>query len=216
MAEAVPLELFKYFVELNSAIELNVPDFSKRSQLSKITSEVARRLSSDPIERVIDALPTVIGQAMEQFGWFWNGFYVLGDDGNLHLGSAFGPAVCSTLIREGGLFTSGMCFDCIETNHTLAAYNVRAWPGYVSCDPHSGYQTKAAISCPIRNHDNQPIAVWDMDSTQQIEKGEIRFLDVLMSTLAKTIPLEAIHFVGDGKVPGISSASRIAESETPG
>lgn len=180
------------FVELNAALDASLADPERRRALRGVLAFVERGLADPP--GLIAGLPRAIGEAMESRGWRWNGFYALGEDGRLHLGPAHGPPVCSPLELQGGALSSGMCFDALLTNQTLAAYDVSAWPGYVSCDGESGLSTVSSIVSPIRDPDGRPFAVWDLDSTQRIEPGDVRFCDVLFASLARCTRLEPAPF----------------------
>ena len=103
-----------------------------------------------------------------------------GPEGALELGQ-----VCASLERSGGALSSGMCFDAIDLNQTMAAYQTKEWPGYVSCDAASGLSTVSGIVCPIRGGAQRVIAVWDLDATQVIDPADVRTMDVLFSTLSR-------------------------------
>ena len=121
------------FVRRNAALDSFEGDAPRREALAAV-ARAAAELAGDGSHRLVRELPARVGAAMEDFGWLWNGFYALGDDGALHVCSAHGPPVCATLERSGGPLTSGMCFDGILLNQTLSAYDAKDWPGYVSCD----------------------------------------------------------------------------------
>ena len=91
-----------------------------------------------------------------------------------------------------------MCFDGLDLNQTLAAYDVKAWPGYVSCDSSSGLSTVSGIVAPVRDPGGRPIAVWDLDANQRIEPGDVRFADVLFGTLARCLPFRPDDFAESG------------------
>ncbi len=98
--------------------------------------------------------------------------------------AAAGPPVCHTMEGSGGVGTSGMCFDALLMNQTLVAAEVKRWPGYVSCDGESGLETRSGIVCPIRGARATPLAVWDLDSTQEAEPEDPPFFDRLLATLS--------------------------------
>lgn len=191
MAAAPPLgtHQFRPFVEANVDLARGIADPARRAGFARILTGTERLLtagSESPLRRI----PRLIGEAMAEHGWEWNGFYCLGSDDRLHVGPAFGPPVCAEVERKGGVFTSGMCFDCLAANQTLVAWDVTRWPGYVSCDPASGLTTKASIVCPIRDRSGAPFACWDLDSTAELEPGDVRFMDVFFATLCRTLDLE--------------------------
>ena len=194
---------FRRVAALNLGLDLEqvttgggAPRSAERSAVhGAIVSECARLLDAlegPDLTPLLVRLPRVIGEAAGELGWRWNGIYVLGDDGKLHLGPAHGPPVCSPLEPAAGAagaaprpLTSGMCFDALVLNQTMAGYDVGTWPGYVSCDAASGLQTRAGIATPLRDAGGQPVAVWDCDSVEEVELADVRFAEVLFSTLAK-------------------------------
>lgn len=187
VAHLVPDQLVR-FVALNAPLERLVADPARRSALASIAPALQASARVGP-DCALRDLPGHVGRAMAGFGWLWNGIYVLGPNGELHLGPAHGPPVCSPLERHGGALTSGMCFDALAMNQTLVAHDVTQWPGYVSCDSASGLGTLASIVCPLRDPDGRPFAVWDLDATQPLEDGDVRFMDVLLSSLARCVAL---------------------------
>ena len=183
---------FQRVVALSAALDRTVADPERRAAFTSIVEGLGPLLE-DPAA-LVQKLPEITATAMKPYGWAWNGIYALGADGKLHLASAWGPPVCSELEKSGGALTSGMCFDGIELNQTLAAYDAKAWPGYVSCDAESGLGTVAGIVSPLRDAAGAPLAVWDLDSVQPIDPGDVRFVDVLFATLARAVRFERAHF----------------------
>lgn len=127
-------------------------------------------------------LPAVIQKEMKNFGWAWNGIYHLhGKQPNrrLNLGFAAGPPVCATLEEVPG-HRSGMCFDAVRHGRILVAKDVKKWPRYVSCDGESGLATIASMVRPLLNSIGEVIAVWDLDSVEQIHPCDALLMDALL------------------------------------
>ena len=186
---------FARFVTINVALERIVQDDARRQALQTIL-DGTESLLERPTSELLAALPRLIGETMQPFGWLWNGFYAYrGDDrSSIHASRAYGPPVCSSLERSGGALSSGMCFDAITLNQTMAAYETKQWPGYVSCDATSGLATVSGIVCPIRDANDRAIAVWDLDSTQTIDPADVRTMDVLFATLSRCKPITTADF----------------------
>jgi len=194
LAEPLPLDAFERFVRLNAARELS----AEASARGRAREELLRRVTVSAragARAAAQAFPGAVAATMGELGWAWNGFYVARAraDGTheLALGHAHGPPVCSPLEPSGGILSSGMCFDAWWTNQTLVAYDVRAWPGYVSCDAASGLATVAGLVCPVRDARGVPIGVWDLDATRALEPGDVRFFDVLLASLARCVAFTA-------------------------
>lgn len=193
----LPAADFARFVELNAGLDAVVADPARRRALRAVLRGAGELLRLGP-RGALEALPRRIGEHMGAHGWAWNGFYAPlpgdGDVRELHLSWAWGPPVCSPLVRSGGPLSSGMCFDGWAMNQTLAAYDAKAWPGYVSCDAASGLGTVAGIVAPVRGPDGSPVAVWDLDAVRPIEPGDVRAMDVLFATLARCLELRREDF----------------------
>lgn len=170
----------------NTALEVLEPDLHRRDCLDRILRSAAEFVPAGA-RAVADRLPAAIGEAMKSFGWAWNGFYVARGENELALAQADGPPVSTPLLRQGGIMTSGMCFDALDLNQTLAAYEPHAWPGTVSCDGTSGLTTVGNIVAPVRNHAGVAIAVWDLDATSPIQPSDVRVMDVLFASLSRSV-----------------------------
>jgi len=200
MLQASPLAAadFERFVRLNAAPQFEGAG-ARSSARSQVVGQCARWLAQPELssEALLACLPKLLGEAFLEFGWAWNGFYGLRDDGHLHLSFAHGPPVCSQLESSGAALSSGMCFDSLALNQTLAAFRTKDWPGYVSCDATSQLGTAAGIVVPIRDPRGTPIGCWDLDSIQPIEGDDVRFMDVLISSLARCVEFHPRSF-GEG------------------
>ncbi|MFT5462824.1 MAG: putative methionine-R-sulfoxide reductase with GAF domain [Planctomycetota bacterium] len=186
------LEDFERSVVHIAGLHAYEPDAERKTALFGVLAQVVQLLAAGGnAAAVLAALPAIFDARMSAYGWCWNGFYVLRDDGKLHLGFSIGPPVCAELERSGGPLTSGMCFDGILLNQTLVAADVADWPGYVSCDAHSGLRTIGGIVSPLRDPDGKPLGVWDLDSTQTVTAGDGRFIGALFATLSKLLRLRA-------------------------
>lgn len=131
-----------------------------------------------------------IRQHFTSVGWEWNGLYKRVAPDRLELFDSAGPPVCQTLQSQGGVGTSGMCFDAILMNQTLSTNNVADWPGYVSCDTDSGLSTAASIVVPVHRADGPVWGVWDLDSQEPIVPSDAVFMTKLTALLATLAPID--------------------------
>lgn len=152
--------------------------------------EVAAGLFSDP--EPWRQLPAAIRHVFGDRGWAWNGIYARHTEDQLLLVAAAGPPVCATLDAPAGagVGDAGMCWDALLMNQTVVAANVKAWPGYVSCDGESGLATVAGLVCPIRDEDGRPVAVWDLDSTAPLAPEDPPFMDRFWASFSALLPAE--------------------------
>lgn len=182
---------FHDFVRLASG--LAVADADERGY-GDLFDHVGARLTEGDGAALLAHLPAWIGERFAARGWAWNGYYRSGPGGDaLELGHAFGPPVCTPIPRaaDGGVTTSGMCWDAMISNQCLLATDVGAWPGYVSCDGTSGLHTAAGLVCPIRNPTGRPIGVWDLDCSGPLDAVDARAMDALFSTLSLVLSIES-------------------------
>lgn len=84
----------------------------------------------------------------------WVGFYFF-KEGNLILGPFQGLPAC-TRIALG----KGVCGTAVLENKTMRIADVHAFPGHIACDAASNSE----IVIPVRNKDDEVIAVLDIDS----------------------------------------------------
>ena len=192
-AASLSADAFVRTVKLAAGLDRLEPDERRRTTQHAAIEAIAERLvDGGDAGALMAALPRVLGDAMQAFGWSWNGFYVAHPDGRLRLGHAYGPPVCAELERHGGLLSSGMCFDAYLLNQCLVVPDVKVWPGYVSCDAESGLNTVGGIVCPVRDPDGRPLGVWDLDATQPVTAGDGRLVESLFAGLARVFALRAV------------------------
>lgn len=149
-----------------------------------LCESIGRQVRAEPA-RVWNRLVAEVGRLFRPRGWAWNGIYRLGGD-RLELSVACGPPVCATLERTGGVGSSGACFDGILLNRTLVIPDTSRWPGYVSCDGHSGLQTRSSIVIPIRSSCGSPVGVWDLDCEQCVTCADGLLMEALIGCIALT------------------------------
>ncbi len=128
-------------------------------------------------------VPGVVGETMGSFGWGWNGIYLLKGGGStrrLELLHAAGPPVCNIIEERPDSGPSGMCFDAVHQGSILIAADVKNWPGYISCDGESGLETVASIARPILDGSGEVVAVWDLDSTEELIPADALVMDALL------------------------------------
>ena len=175
------LDLFKTWMRHTLALDVRAAPPERAGEHELVVGALAEVLEAG--RSPWTSLPEIVQRVFAPRGWAWNGIYVL-RDGRLELASAAGPPVCHTIERTGGVGTSGMCFDALLMNQTLVAADVKRWPGYVSCDGESGLETRSGMVCPIRGAGAAPLAVWDLDATQELELEDPPFFDRLFATLS--------------------------------
>ena len=91
-----------------------------------------------------------------EFGFWWTGFYRVGDDDQLVLGPFQGPLAC-TRIRIG----NGVCGTAWAEDRTVVVPDVEKFPGHIACSSES----RSEIVVPVR-FKGQVAAVLDIDSKE--------------------------------------------------
>jgi GAF domain-containing protein len=90
-------------------------------------------------------------------GFFWTGFYLLDDKGDLIVGPYQGPLACILLKKH-----TGVCWAGIDRKETVVVPNVHEFPGHIACDSRS----QSEIVVPLRNGAGDIIGVLDVDSKE--------------------------------------------------
>lgn len=129
---------------------------------------------------LIANLANVAAALKQAFGYFWVGFYLDNQKGELVLGPFQGPIAC-TRIR----YDRGVCGHSFSTKKTVLVSDVDTFPGHIACSSAS----KSEIVLPLYNSKNDILGVLDIDSDllDDFSKIDQIGLEKLMSILSKKI-----------------------------
>ena len=129
---------------------------------------------------LIANLANVTAALKQAFGFFWVGFYLDNQKGELVLGPFQGPIAC-TRIR----YDRGVCGHSFSTKKTVLVPDVDAFPGHIACSSAS----KSEIVLPLYNSKNDILGVLDIDSDllDDFSKIDQIALEKLMYILSKKI-----------------------------
>ncbi len=104
----------------------------------------------------ISRMATVVAVLSHKINYFfWTGFYLLDQYGNLIVGPYQGPVACQLLAKN-----TGVCWAAINKQETIVVPNVHEFPGHIACDSRSNSE----IVVPLRNKAGEVIGVLDVDS----------------------------------------------------
>lgn len=117
------------------------------NQLQELTQPV-----SIPVSRMA-TIAAVLHHKFNQF--FWTGYYLLDEKGELMVGPYQGPLACLKLARDKGVCRAG-----ITQEKTIIVNDVNQFPGHIACDSRS----KSEIVVPLRNKNEMIMGVLDIDS----------------------------------------------------
>ena len=109
--------------------------------------------NDDPLARMA-TISALLHHKMPHF--FWTGFYRLIED-RLVVGPYQGPLACAILDGPGGV-----CWACVGQEKSILVPDVHAFAGHVACDARS----QSEIVIPVRDTEDQIVAVLDVDSDQ--------------------------------------------------
>jgi L-methionine (R)-S-oxide reductase len=135
------------------ADDLKIAAGTKEDQYQSLIPQIKALLEGEP--DLIANLANMVAALMEQFGWFWIGFYLVKED-QLVLGPFQGPVAC-TRIRKG----KGVCGTSWEKAQTIIVPDVEKFPGHIACSSLSRSEIVVPV---IRN--KKVLAVLDVDSEE--------------------------------------------------
>lgn len=134
------------------AEELHISQGTKAEKYELLYKQIAEvvKYESDSI-----ALMANISAMIHQtFGFWWTGFYrVIGEE--LVLAPFQGPMACTRIA-----YGKGVCGTAWQRGESIVVEDVEQFPGHIACSSLS----RSEIVVPIKNKDNDIVAVLDIDS----------------------------------------------------
>ena len=115
----------------------------------------------------------------QTFGFWWTGFYrVIGDE--LVLAPFQGPMACTRIA-----YGKGVCGTAWQRGESIVVEDVEQFPGHIACSSLS----RSEIVVPVKNKDNDVIAVLDIDSVHLATFDEVDrlYLEKITSLLSRTL-----------------------------
>jgi L-methionine (R)-S-oxide reductase len=135
------------------AEDLKIALGTKEEKYQSLIPQIKALIEGEP--DLVANLANIVAALMEQFGWFWIGFYLVKED-QLVLGPFQGPVAC-TRIRKG----KGVCGTSWQKAQTIIVPDVEKFPGHIACSSLS----KSEIVVPVIR-DSKVMGVLDVDSDQ--------------------------------------------------
>ncbi len=126
----------------------------KEGRYGRIYRQLEKLL--EPHDNPLSAMATiaaVLHNKMDYF--FWTGFYLLDDKGELMVGPYQGTVACIKLARD-----TGVCWAAINRGQTVIVPDVHKFPGHIACDS----KTNSEIVVPVKDENGKIIGVLDVDS----------------------------------------------------
>ena len=134
------------------AEELHISQGTKAEKYKLLYKQIAEvvKYESDSIALMAN-ISTMIHHT---FGFWWTGFYrVIGDE--LVLAPFQGPMACTRIA-----YGKGVCGTAWQRGESIVVEDVEQFPGHIACSSLS----RSEIVVPIKNKDNDIVAVLDIDS----------------------------------------------------
>ena len=159
------------------AEELHISQGTKAEKYELLYKQIAEvvKYESDSI-----ALMANISAMIHQtFGFWWTGFYrVIGEE--LVLAPFQGPMACTRIA-----YGKGVCGTAWQRGKSIVVEDVEQFPGHIACSSLS----RSEIVVPIKNKDNDVVAVLDIDSEHLATFDEVDrlYLVKITSLLSRTL-----------------------------
>ncbi len=128
----------------------------KEGRYGRIYKQLEKLL--EPHNNTLSAMATVAAVLHNKMDYFfWTGFYLLDDKGELMVGPYQGTVACIKLARN-----TGVCRAAINSNETVIVPDVHKFPGHIACDS----KTNSEIVVPLKDNSGKIIGVLDVDSRE--------------------------------------------------
>jgi GAF domain-containing protein len=119
-------------------------------------------------------IAAVLHHKMKDF--YWTGFYLLQEDGELLVGPYQGMLACIKLKKD-----TGVCWAAINKAETVIVPDVHKFPGHITCDSAS----KSEIVVPLKDKTGNIVGVLDVDSSEfdSFDKTDKKGLEKIVSLI---------------------------------
>ncbi|TCO05396.1 GAF domain-containing protein [Natronoflexus pectinivorans] len=130
-------------------------DKSKTGRYNRLYDQIKELVL--PVNNPVSRMSTITALLHHKMkGYFWTGFYFL-DAGELIVGPYQGPIACLKLKKN-----TGVCWAGINSGESVVVEDVHQFPGHIACSSLSNSE----IVVPVRNSNNEVVAVLDVDSRE--------------------------------------------------
>ncbi|MBR1803747.1 MAG: GAF domain-containing protein [Muribaculaceae bacterium] len=148
---------------------------TKEEKYSQLVTQV--RALAEGEDDAISVMANVAALIHEEMKFWWTGFYIVRDDGMLHLGPFQGPVACYRIARG-----RGVCGTALERAETIVVPDVEQFPGHIACSSES----RSEIVVPLLAHDGAVLAVLDIDSRElaTFDATDKRHLEAIAAVVA--------------------------------
>ncbi|MBP6619993.1 MAG: GAF domain-containing protein [Leadbetterella sp.] len=161
------------------AENLYIPETTERAEIYEVVIPQIEVLISSETDLIAN-LANISAALKQAFGFYWVGFYMDNQVGELVLGPFQGPIACTRIRYE-----RGVCGHSFSTKQTVIVPNVDEFPGHIACSSAS----KSEIVVPVFNSKGEICGVLDVDSDLLNDFSELDkiWLEKLLKVLGANI-----------------------------
>ncbi|MBP8156125.1 MAG: GAF domain-containing protein [Leadbetterella sp.] len=161
------------------AENLYIPETTERAEIYEVVIPQIEVLISSEIDLIAN-MANISAALKQAFGFYWVGFYMDNQVGELVLGPFQGPIACTRIRYE-----RGVCGHSFSTKQTVIVPNVDEFPGHIACSSAS----KSEIVVPVFNSKGEICGVLDVDSDLLNDFSELDkiWLEKLLKVLGANI-----------------------------
>jgi GAF domain-containing protein len=161
------------------AENLYIPETTERAEIYEVVIPQIEVLISSETDLIAN-LANISAALKQAFGFYWVGFYMDNQVGELVLGPFQGPIACTRIRYE-----RGVCGHSFSTKQTVIVPNVDEFPGHIACSSAS----KSEIVVPVFNSKGEICGVLDVDSDLLNDFSEVDkiWLEKLLKVLGAKI-----------------------------
>ena len=155
------------------AEELHISQGTKEEKYALLYKQIAEvvKYESDSIA----LMANISAMTHQTFGFWWTGFYrVIGEE--LVLAPFQGPMACTRIA-----YGKGVCGTAWQRGESVVVEDVEQFPGHIACSSLS----RSEIVVPVKNKDNDIVAVLDIDSEHlaTFDETDRRWLEMIVELL---------------------------------
>lgn len=133
----------------------------------------------EPHNNPISAMATIAAVLHNKFDYFfWTGFYLLEENGDLLVGPYQGPVACIKLKKD-----TGVCWAGINQKESIVVPDIHSFPGHIACDSRSNSE----IVVLLKNSKGEIVGILDVDSKNlnSFDEADRKGLEKIMELVYK-------------------------------
>ncbi|MDR2907417.1 MAG: GAF domain-containing protein [Bacteroidales bacterium] len=143
----------------------------KQGRYERLTEQIRELLKKSPNpQSEMATVVAILHNKMPEF--FWTGFYLLNESGDLCVNTYQGSVACQVLQKN-----VGVCWACINQQKPVVVDNVHEFEGHIACDS----RTNSEIVIPVFSKasgkvvgcldiDSEKLSTFDADDAEGLTK----------------------------------------------